>query len=146
MECKAQGGEAKPAAAELVRSLTAQALVRFLNQQYLYVYGVVTPLFEGILSILCHGKVLGCGEACQEDPGHLKVYQGHNEQGMARLAMSYSRQCYRHKILSESASAGPGSANLFTAAGNATEYNIPILFCPAELLSTRQPDPVCQQM
>ena len=131
MELKAQGGEAKPAAADTVRLTTAQALVRFLNQQYLDVDGEVTPFVEGIL---------------QEDPGHLKVYQGHNEQGMASTAIAYSRQLYRHKIFAVTASAGPGSANFVTAAGNAYVNNIPILFLPADTFATRQPDPVLQQI
>lgn len=99
MELKSQGREVKPAPADTVRLTTAQALVRFLNQQYLDVDGEVTPFVEGIFAIFGHGNVLGLGEALQEDPGHLKVYQGHNEQGMASTAIAYSRQLYRHKIL-----------------------------------------------
>ena len=101
---------------ETIRLTTAQALVRFLNQQYIDVDGQVTSFVEGLFAIFGHGNVLGLGEALQEDPGHLKVYQGHNEQGMASTAIAYSRQLYRHKIFAVTASAGPGSANLVTAA------------------------------
>lgn len=66
---------------ETIRLTTAQALVRFLNQQYIDVDGQVTSFVEGLFAIFGHGNVLGLGEALQEDPGHLKVYQGHNEQG-----------------------------------------------------------------
>ena len=146
MELKSQGREAESAAADTVRLTTAQALVRFLNQQYLDVDGEVTPFVEGIFAIFGHGNVLGLGEALQEDPGHLKVYQGNNEQGMASTAIAYSRQLYRHKIFAVTASAGPGSANFVTAAGNAYVNNIPILFLPADTFATRQPDPVLQQI
>lgn len=73
---------------ETIRLTTAQALVRFLNQQYIDVDGQVTSFVEGLFAIFGHGNVLGLGEALQEDPGHLKVYQGHNEQGMASTAIA----------------------------------------------------------
>lgn len=131
---------------ETIRLTTAQALVRFLNQQYIDVDGQVTSFVEGLFAIFGHGNVLGLGEALQEDPGHLKVYQGHNEQGMASTAIAYSRQLYRHKIFAVTASAGPGSANFVTVAGNAYVNSIPILFLPADTFATRQPDPVLQQI
>lgn len=116
MELLAQGGTAKPAAADTVRYTTAQALVRFLNQQYLHVHGQVTPFVTGIFAIFGTGNVLGLGTALQTHPGHLKVYQGTNTQDLASTAIAYSRQLYRTKIFADTASAGPGSANFVTAA------------------------------
>ena len=65
---------------------------------------------------------------------------------MAHAAIAFARQSLRKKIFAVSASAGPGSANLLTAAGTAFANNIPVLFLPADTFATRQPDPVLQQL
>lgn len=131
---------------QTIRLTTAQALVKFLNQQYLSVDGVETPFVEGLFNIYGHGNVLGIGEAMSEAPGHLKSYQGKNEQGMAHAAIAFSRQHLRRKIFAVTTSSGPGSANLVTAAGTAFANNIPVLFLPADTYASRQPDPVLQQL
>lgn len=131
---------------ETIRLTTAQALVKFLNQQYISVDGVETPFVEGVFNIFGHGNVLGLGHALEENPGHLKVIQGKNEQGMAHSAIGYAKQSLRRKIYAVTASAGPGSANMVTAAATAHANNIPVLFLPADTFSTRQPDPVLQQL
>jgi 3D-(3,5/4)-trihydroxycyclohexane-1,2-dione acylhydrolase (decyclizing) len=64
----------------------AQALVRFLNQQYVSVDGDEMPFVEGVATIFGHGNVLGIGQALEQDPGHLQVMQGCNEQGIAHMA------------------------------------------------------------
>ncbi|MGM0216110.1 3D-(3,5/4)-trihydroxycyclohexane-1,2-dione acylhydrolase (decyclizing) [Enterococcus sp. AZ109] len=129
-----------------IRLTTAQALLKFLNQQYINIDGVETPYVEGIFHVFGHGNVLGIGEALEADPGHLKSYSGKNEQGMAHAAVAFARQSLRKKIFAVSTSAGPGSANLITAAGTAFANNIPVLFVPADTFATRQPDPVLQQL
>ncbi|UUV98552.1 3D-(3,5/4)-trihydroxycyclohexane-1,2-dione acylhydrolase (decyclizing) [Vagococcus luciliae] len=131
---------------ETIRLTTAQALVKFLNQQYIYVDGVETPFVEGVFNIFGHGNVLGLGHALEENPGHLKIMQGKNEQGMAHTAIAYAKQMKRQKIYAVTASAGPGSANMITAAATAHANNIPVLFLPADTFATRQPDPVLQQL
>ncbi|WP_129728500.1 3D-(3,5/4)-trihydroxycyclohexane-1,2-dione acylhydrolase (decyclizing) [Ectobacillus funiculus] len=129
-----------------IRLTTAQALIKFLNQQYVSIDGQETPFVEGIFNIFGHGNVLGIGQALEQDSGHLKVIQGKNEQGMAHAAIAYSKQMLRKKIYAVTTSSGPGSANLVTAAGTALANNIPILLLPADTYATRQPDPVLQQM
>ncbi|MCP0887494.1 3D-(3,5/4)-trihydroxycyclohexane-1,2-dione acylhydrolase (decyclizing) [Ligilactobacillus sp. WILCCON 0076] len=129
-----------------VRLTTAQALVKFLNQQYLNVDGKIEPFVEGVFGIFGHGNVLGLGEALFDNPGRLKVFQGHNEQGMASSAIAFSRESLRKKVYAVTASAGPGSANFVTAAGNAYVNNIPLLILPADTFASRQPDPVLQQI
>ncbi|KHF40900.1 3D-(3,5/4)-trihydroxycyclohexane-1,2-dione acylhydrolase (decyclizing) [Halalkalibacter okhensis] len=128
------------------RLTTAQALIKFLNQQYIHVDGEEIPFVEGIFNIFGHGNVLGIGQALESDSGHLKVIQGKNEQGMAHAAIAYSKQLLRKKIYAITTSSGPGSANLVTAAGTALANNIPILLIPADTYATRQPDPVLQQI
>lgn len=59
-----------------IRLTTAQALIKFLNRQYIHVDGKEEPFVEGIFTIFGHGNVLGIGQALEQDAGHLKVYQG----------------------------------------------------------------------
>ncbi len=58
-----------------IRLTTAQALVKFLNQQYIEVDGEMAPFVDGIFTLFGHGNVVGIGQALEEAPGHLKVYQ-----------------------------------------------------------------------
>ena len=68
----------------------AQALVRFLDNQYVLRDGVEIKFVEGVFTIFGHGIVVGLGQALDENPGGLKVFQGRNEQGMALSAGAFS--------------------------------------------------------
>lgn len=124
---------------------TAQALVKFLDNQYVSFDGKETKFVEGIFTIFGHGIVCGLGEALDSDHGNLTVYQGKNEQGMAHAATAFAKQNNRRKIIACSSSIGPGAANMITAAATATVNHVPLLLFPADAFSTRQPDPVLQQ-
>lgn len=124
---------------------TAQALVKFLDNQYVSFDGEETKFVDGIFTIFGHGIVCGLGEALDTNPGSLKVYQGKNEQGMAHAATAFAKQNNRRKIIACSSSIGPGAANMITAAATATVNNIPLLLFPADTFASRQPDPVLQQ-
>lgn len=124
----------------------AQALVKFLDNQYVSMDGVETKFVEGVFTIFGHGIVVGMGQALDEDPGQLKVLQGRNEQGMAHVATGFAKQNNRKKIIACSSSIGPGAANMVTAAATATVNNIPLLLLPGDTFATRQPDPVLQQL
>ncbi|MBQ6065839.1 MAG: 3D-(3,5/4)-trihydroxycyclohexane-1,2-dione acylhydrolase (decyclizing) [Clostridia bacterium] len=124
---------------------TGQAIVKFLDNQYVSFDGKETKFVEGIFTVFGHGIVCGLGQALDEDPGQLKVFQGKNEQGMAHVATSFAKQNNRRKIIACSSSIGPGAANMVTAAATATVNNVPLLLFPADSFSTRQPDPVLQQ-
>lgn len=123
-----------------------QAIVKFLNQQYVEFDGKEEPFVDGIFTIFGHGIVVGLGQALAENPGHLRVYQGRNEQGMAHAAISYAKQFNRRRIIACSSSIGPGACNMVTAALTATINNLPLLLFPADSFATRQPDPVLQQL
>ncbi|GAB3056584.1 3D-(3,5/4)-trihydroxycyclohexane-1,2-dione acylhydrolase (decyclizing) [Salinicoccus sesuvii] len=129
-----------------VRLTTAQALIRFLKNQYISVDGEETPFVEGVFNIFGHGNVLGIGQALQEEGGDLKVIQGKNEQGMAHAAVAYAKENFRRKIYAVTSSVGPGSANLVTASATALANNLPVLFLPGDTFASRQPDPVLQQI
>ena len=124
---------------------TAQALVRFLDNQYVSFDGQENKFVEGIFTIFGHGIVCGLGEALDNGRGGLRVYQGKNEQGMAHVAASFAKQNNRRRIIACSSSIGPGAANMITAAATATVNHVPLLLLPADTFSTRQPDPVLQQ-
>ena len=122
-----------------------QALVRFLDNQYVSFDGKETKFVDGIFTVFGHGIVVGLGQALDEDPGALRVYQGKNEQGMAHVATAFAKQNNRRKIIACASSIGPGAANMITAAATATVNNVPLLLFPADAYASRQPDPVLQQ-
>ncbi|SFJ81415.1 3D-(3,5/4)-trihydroxycyclohexane-1,2-dione hydrolase [Halobacillus dabanensis] len=130
---------------ETIRLTTSQALIKFINNQYIHVDGEEFPFVEGIFNIFGHGNVLGIGQALEQNSGDLKVIQGKNEQGMSLAAIAYSEEKLRQKIYAVTTSVGPGSANTVTAAATALANNIPVLFLPGDTFATRQPDPVLQQ-
>ncbi len=129
-----------------IRLTTAQALVRFLDNQYIEFDGKETKFVEGIFTIFGHGNVLGIGQALEELDHNLVVHQGRNEQGMAHAATGFAKQNLRKKIYAVTSSVGPGAANMVTAAATATANRIPVLLLPGDTYASRQPDPVLQQL
>ncbi|OHW39671.1 3D-(3,5/4)-trihydroxycyclohexane-1,2-dione acylhydrolase (decyclizing) [Pseudomonas sp. 06C 126] len=128
------------------RLTMAQALVKFLDNQYIEVDGVQSKFAAGVFTIFGHGNVLGLGQALEQDSGDLVVHQGRNEQGMAHAAIGFAKQHLRRKIYACTASVGPGAANMLTAAATATANRIPLLLLPGDVYACRQPDPVLQQI
>lgn len=128
------------------RLTMAQALVKFLDNQYLSVDGVETKFVAGVFTIFGHGNVLGLGQALEQEAGDLVVHQGRNEQGMAHAATGFAKQKLRRQIYACTSSVGPGAANMLTAAATATANRIPLLLLPGDVYASRQPDPVLQQI
>lgn len=128
------------------RMTVGEALVTFLDNQYVSLDGKENKLVEGIFTVFGHGCVVGTGDALSLKKHSLKVYQGKNEQGMAHAAIAYAKQNNRLKILPCMSSIGPGAANMVAAAGTATANNIPLLLLVGDTFATRQPDPVLQQI
>jgi len=129
-----------------VRLTMSQALIRYLDNQYLNVDGEEIKFVEGVFGIFGHGCVVGIGEALQQGNHSLKFYQGKNEQGMAQSALAYGKQQNRRKMMAVTSSIGPGALNMVTAAGTATANRIPLLLLPGDAFACRQPDPVLQQI
>ncbi len=129
-----------------IRLTTAQAIVKFLDNQYVCMDGEETKFVEAFFTIFGHGIAVGLGEALDSNPGGLRVMQGRNEQGMCHTAIAYAKQCDRKKIIPCAASVGPGSANMVVGCATATVNNIPLLVFPADTFASRQPDPVLQQL
>ena len=129
-----------------VRLTTAQAIVRFLDNQYVSMDGQETKFVEGFFTIFGHGIAVGLGEALDTNPGGLRVMQGRNEQGMCHAAIAFAKQSNRKRIIACASSVGPGAANMVVACATATVNNIPLLVFPADTFASRQPDPVLQQL
>lgn len=124
----------------------AQALLKFLDNQYIYFDGEEIKFVQGVLGIFGHGMVVGLGEALESGDHGLRFIQGKNEQGMAHIAMGFAKQKNRKQIMAVTSSIGPGALNMVTAAGTATANRIPVLFLPSDAYASRQPDPVLQQI
>lgn len=124
----------------------AQALIKFLDNQYVSFDGKEEKFVQGVFGIFGHGCVVGIGQALEQGGHSLRYYQGHNEQGMAHAAIAYAKQKNRRSIIACTSSIGPGALNMVTAAGTATANRIPLLLLPGDTFACRQPDPVLQQI
>ena len=129
-----------------VRLTMAQALLKFLEQQYISVDGVEQPFVKGVIGIFGHGNVTGLGEALERNSGRLVYIQGKNEQGMVHTATAFAKQSRRRQIYACTTSIGPGALNMVTGAATATINRIPVLLLPGDNFASRQPDPVLQQI
>ena len=127
------------------RLTMSQALVKFLDNQYIEVDGVESKFVSGMFGIFGHGCVVGVGQALEQGGHNLKFYQGKNEQNMALAAVAYAKQMDRKAIIPCVSSIGPGATNMVTACGCATANRIPLLVLPGDTFACRQPDPVLQQ-
>ncbi|MEM6491109.1 MAG: 3D-(3,5/4)-trihydroxycyclohexane-1,2-dione acylhydrolase (decyclizing), partial [Pseudomonadota bacterium] len=131
---------------DAIRLTTAQAIVRWLSNQYIEIDGVERRLCGGGFGIFGHGNVTCLGEALYGERDALPLYRGQNEQGMGFAAAAYAKQWLRQRFMFCTASAGPGTANLLTASGLAHANRLPMLMLCGDTFLTRLPDPVLQQM
>lgn len=124
----------------------AQALVRYLANQYIDIDGQTHRLCGGGFAIFGHGNVTCLGEALHTHKDELPVYRGQNEQSMGFAAAAYAKQKLRQRFMFCTASAGPGTSNLLTSAALAHANRLPMLMLCGDTFQTRLPDPVLQQM
>ncbi|MGR3464554.1 3D-(3,5/4)-trihydroxycyclohexane-1,2-dione acylhydrolase (decyclizing) [Limimaricola sp.] len=129
-----------------VRLTTAQAIIRWLAAQYIEIDGKEMRVCGGGFGIFGHGNVTCLGEALHGARDALPLYRGQNEQGMGFAAAGYAKQWLRQRFMFCTASAGPGTMNLLTAAGLAHANRLPMLMLCGDGFLTRLPDPVLQQM
>ena len=131
---------------ETTRLTTAQALVKFLTNQFVRLEdGSEQPLFAGVWAIFGHGNVAGIGEALYQVKDRLPTYRGHNEQSMAHIAIAFSKARQRQQIMVATSSIGPGATNMVTAAAVAHVNRLPLLLVPGDVFASGLPDPVLQQ-
>lgn len=130
----------------VIRLTMAQAMVRYLANQYVEINNEKVPYFAGVWAIFGHGNVAGLGEALYEVRTSLPTYRAHNEQGMAHAAIAYAKTMRRRRAMICTSSIGPGATNMVTAAASAHVNRLPILLLPGDVFAGRGPDPVLQQI
>ena len=144
-----------------VRLTVAQAVVRFLANQWSERDGERQKLFAGCFGIFGHGNVAGIGQALLQnelehgtpadssgtaDDEHLPYVLARNEQAMVHTSVAYARQKDRLQTWVCTASVGPGSTNMLTGAALATINRLPVLLLPSGTFATRVSAPVLQEL
>ncbi len=129
-----------------IRLTMAQALVRYLCNQYTEIDGVRVPLFAGVFGIFGHGNVTCLSEALEAVQDRLPTWRGQNEQSMALAAIAFGKAKRRRQIMIATSSIGPGALNMVTAAGTAHANRLPVLLIAGDTFTSRLPDPVLQQV
>ncbi|TPJ30180.1 MULTISPECIES: 3D-(3,5/4)-trihydroxycyclohexane-1,2-dione acylhydrolase (decyclizing) [unclassified Mesorhizobium] len=130
----------------VVRLTMAQALVRYLCNQFTIVDGKRVPLFPGVFAIFGHGNVTCLSEALEAVQDRLPTWRGQNEQSMALAAIGFAKAKRRRQIMVAATSIGPGALNMVTAAGVAHSNRLPVLLLSGDTFINRRPDPVMQQV
>ncbi|RLT39050.1 MAG: 3D-(3,5/4)-trihydroxycyclohexane-1,2-dione acylhydrolase (decyclizing) [Chloroflexi bacterium] len=127
------------------RLTTAQAVVRFLQNQFSERDGVERAFFAGCFGIFGHGNVSGMGQALQQYPA-FRYYQTRNEQAMVHTAAAFAKHSNRLATLVCTTSIGPGATNMLTGAATATVNRLPVLLLPGDIFARRNVAPVLQQL
>ena len=130
----------------VIRLTTAQALIRYLCNQFTEIDGEKVRLFAGVFGIFGHGNVTCLGEALEAVQDQLPTWRGQNEQSMALAAIGYSKAKLRRQFMVATSSVGPGATNMITAAGVAHSNRLPVLLISGDTFANRRPDPVLQQV
>ena len=131
---------------DTIRLTVAQAIVRWLLAQHIDIDGTRTRICGGGFGIFGHGNVPCLGEALYPVRDQLPLYRGQNETSMGFAAAGYAKYHLRRRFMFCTASAGPGTANLLTAAALAHANRLPMLMLCGDTFLTRLPDPVLQQL
>ena len=98
------------------RLTMAQAIIEFMQNQYVERDGQGQPFFAGCWGIFGHGNVAGIGQALQQYADRFRFYQTRNEQAMVHTAVGYAKMKNRLQAFACTSSIGPGATNMVTAA------------------------------
>ncbi|AGL18272.1 3D-(3,5/4)-trihydroxycyclohexane-1,2-dione acylhydrolase (decyclizing) [Actinoplanes sp. N902-109] len=138
-----------------MRLTVAQAVVRFLANQWTERDGVEQRAIAGMWGIFGHGNVAGIGQAlvqaqrtAQKDllSVDLPYRLARNEQAMVHAAAGFAKMKNRLATYACTASIGPGSTNMLTGAALATVNRLPVLLLPSDVFATRVAAPVLQEL
>ena len=127
------------------RLTTAQALIAFLQNQFVERDGKEGRFFAGVWGIFGHGNVAGVGQALQQTHG-FRYYLARNEQAMVHTATAYAKMSNRLRAFACTSSIGPGATNMITGAATATINRLPVLLLPGDIFARRNVAPVLQQL
>jgi 3D-(3,5/4)-trihydroxycyclohexane-1,2-dione acylhydrolase (decyclizing) len=128
-----------------IRLTTAQAIIKFLKNQYVHRDGQEIQFFAGVLGIFGHGNVAGIGQALQENPD-VPYILVRNEQAGVHLACGFAKMKNRLQTFACTSSIGPGATNMITGAALATINRLPVLLLPGDIFARRNVAPVLQQL
>ncbi|NPV87480.1 MAG: 3D-(3,5/4)-trihydroxycyclohexane-1,2-dione acylhydrolase (decyclizing) [Anaerolineae bacterium] len=128
-----------------IRLTMAQAVIRYLKNQYVERDGKQNQFFGGVWGIFGHGNVAGLGQALQQNPD-FRFYPSRNEQAQVHLAAAYAKMNNRLKAFACTSSIGPGATNMITGAAVATINHLPVLLMPGDIFARRNVAPVLQQL
>src|SRR5215208_4309582 len=128
-----------------IRLTTAQAIIKFLKNQYVHRDGQEIQFFAGVLGIFGHGNVAGIGQALQENPDFPYILV-RNEQAGVHLACGYTKMKNRMQTFACTSSIGPGATNMITGAALATINRLPVLLLPGDIFARRNVAPILQQL
>jgi 3D-(3,5/4)-trihydroxycyclohexane-1,2-dione acylhydrolase (decyclizing) len=131
---------------KMYRLTVAQALVRFLANQYTERDGIEQRLIAGCLGIFGHGNVAGLGQALLEAQDDIRYYPARNEQAMVHTAVAYARMKNRLSTFACTSSVGPGATNMITGAALATINRLPVLLLPSDTFATRSAGTLLQEL
>src|SRR5439155_3141923 len=126
------------------RVTMAQAVIAFLNNQYVERDGREQPFFAGCFGIFGHGNIAGIGQALQQMP-EFRYYQARNEQAMVHIAAAYAKTKNRLQTFACTSSIGPGATNMVTGAALATINRLPVLLLREDIFARAIFLPVLQQ-
>jgi len=129
-----------------IRLTVGQAIIKYLNNQYVRTQNGQKKLVSGAFGIFGHGNVTCIAEALYDIKDELPTYRGQNEQSMAHAAIAYSKAKNREQIMLVTTSIGPGAVNMVTAAGVAYTNSLPLLMICGDVFDNRLPHPVLQQI
>ncbi len=128
------------------RRLTmSQALIAFLERQYVERDGREHQFFAGVWGIFGHGNVAGIGQALHQKPD-FRYYLTRNEQAMVHTATAFAKMSNRLRTFACTSSIGPGATNMITGAATATINRLPVLLLPGDIFARRNVAPVLQQL
>ncbi len=82
-----------------IRLTMAQAVVRYLCNQFTEINGKQVPLFAGVFGIFGHGNVTCLAEALEAVQDTLPTWRGQNEQSMALAAIAFAKAKKRRRSL-----------------------------------------------
>jgi 3D-(3,5/4)-trihydroxycyclohexane-1,2-dione acylhydrolase (decyclizing) len=128
-----------------IRLTTAQAIIKFLKNQYVRRDGHEIQFFAGMFGIFGHGNVAGIGQALQENPDFPYILV-RNEQSAVHMACGFTKMKNRMQTFACTSSIGPGATNMITGAALATINHLPVLLLPGDIFARRNVAPVLQQL
>ncbi len=130
---------------QTIKLTTSQAVIKFLQNQYIEDEAGVERFFAGCLGIFGHGNVAGIGQALQQSPS-FKYILTRNEQASVHIAIAYAKMKNRRGAWVCTSSIGPGATNMITGAACATINRLPVLIIPGDIFAGRHVSPILQQL